>query len=47
MLSFSLVVGRGKVSRLPIPFSVFAGSYPCLATSQGPVLLFGASDVKL
>lgn len=46
MLSFSLIVGRGKVSRLPIPYSVVAVSRPYLATSQGPVLRFGASDVK-
>src|SRR5690606_22594292 len=34
MFSFSLIVERGKVSRLPIPFSVFAESYHYLAKSQ-------------
>ena len=33
MLSFSLIVERGKVSRLPIPFSVFALSHHYLAKS--------------
>ena len=33
MLSFSLIVGRGKVSRLPIPFSVSAVSRQGLAES--------------
>ena len=46
MLSFSLIVGRGKVSRLPIPFSVVAVSRLCLATSQRPVLLFDAPSVR-
>src|SRR5690606_27169700 len=38
MLSFSFVVGRGKVKNLPIPFSVVAVSHKCLATSHLPVL---------
>ena len=46
MFSFSLIVERGKVSRLPIPFSVFAESYHYLAKSQWPVLLFDAPDAK-
>src|SRR5690606_34538209 len=31
MLSFSLIVGRGKVSRVPIPFSVVAVSHRMLS----------------
>ncbi len=46
MLSFSLFVGRGKVSRGPIPFSVVTVSRPYLVTSQGPVLLFDAPGVR-
>ena len=34
MFSFSLIVERGKVSRLPIPYAVFAGSHHRLAKSQ-------------
>src|SRR5690606_40806089 len=46
MLSVSVVVGRGKVRNLPIPFSVVAGSHKCLATSHLPVLQIDASDVR-
>ncbi len=46
MFSFSLIVGRGKVSRLPIPYAVVAVSHKCLATSHLPVLLFDAPNVK-
>jgi hypothetical protein len=40
------VDGRGKVSRLPIPYAVVAVSHKCLATSHLPVLLFDAPNVK-
>ena len=46
MFSCSLIVGRGKVSRLPIPDAVVAVSHKCLATSHLPVLLFDAPNVK-
>ena len=46
MFSFSLIVERGKVSRLPIPYAVVAVSHKCLATSHLPVLLFDAPNVK-
>lgn len=46
MLSFSLIVERGKVSRLPIPYSVFAVSRLGLAKSPRPVLLFDAPNVR-
>jgi hypothetical protein len=44
--SFSLIVGRGKVKNLPIPFSVAAVSHRYLATSHRPALQFDASNVK-
>ena len=41
MLSFRLIVGKGKAGCLPIPFSVVAVSYWPGATTDQPVPYFG------
>lgn len=46
MLSSYLIVGRGKVKRLPVPFTVVAVFRKCLATSHPLVLLFDVRNVK-
>jgi hypothetical protein len=46
MFSFSLIVERGKVSRLPIPYAVVAVSNNFVATSHMPVVLLDAPNVK-
>ena len=42
MLSFCLIVGKGKVSRLPVPSSLGALSRPGIVPLLGPVPSFDA-----